>query len=109
MPFRTYAFSKKNVTAYWPQKGLIEAAIGDTVHFRIDLEKSKSDIFLADTAFVDSMYVANLQLSSNNRFAIKGNTALFDYVVTSPAAEWLQVIVDDEVVLRYRLKVSAKL
>jgi hypothetical protein len=106
-PFKTHAFTKNNVFSYKPESGVIEASLGDTLHFELETFGEKSQMFVLDTAFVDSATIANAIVADSvkNHFTIIGNKAVCSYVVQSPSVEWLSVVFNGEVTTRYKLNI----
>ena len=106
MPFRQRSFIKYNITSYLPQTGVIEAAVGDTVL----LELQTAD-FLKDKAVApDTIYMDSTQLyrSSNLTYLQpewSGNKARYRYIVESADIEWLHLLYNKDVVLRYKIKI----
>jgi len=106
MPFRQRSFIKYNITSYLPQTGVIEAAIGDTVLMELqtaDLLKDKA--IAPDTIYMDS----TLLFRSPNLVYLQpewsGNKARYHYIVESGDIEWLNLVYNKDVVLRYKLKI----
>lgn len=103
-PFRLTAFMKYNIASYAPGLGVIEAAVGDTVQLRVTL-KSKSDFKMIPEPESDSiMHNSN----TNWDFAtpmVAGNQLLYTYVIPNENVQWLHLVFNDDVILRYRVNV----
>lgn len=108
-PFKTNAFVKNKISSYKPESGLIDASEGDTLHFEIVSVDEDKKLVIIDTPYIDSAVIAAaLSDSLRPKAIINGNTIAFTYIVTSPAVEWLNVVFNDEITLRYKLNVKKK-
>lgn len=105
-PFKTHGFQKLNVRSYYPQSGVIEANEGDTLRFVIETSGEKRNMMVLDTAFVDSAMIAD---AAHDIFAnssvIYGDKVRYTYMVRSVADKWLSLVMNDEVVMRYKLNI----
>ena len=103
MPFRSKSFIKYDIAAYFPVIGIVEAEVGDTLSFSIqlkDAEKAKrigSDPFLDTTNFTSSPLSVFIKPEKE-----KGNKAQYSFVVDT-TTEWIHLLYNDDVVLRYRV------
>ena len=106
-PFRYKSFVKYSIQSYFPGNGLIEAAIGDTI--KIDLqvkypERDKQiscDPFFDSTIFTHSPSWVFLEpFQTNNKYKLT-----YSYVVNSKDAEWIHILYNNDLVLRYRLRI----
>lgn len=105
-PFKYQAFQKFNITSYFPHKGIMEANIGDTLSFSLEADDATKELQVADTLLNNSLndtaaVLVVPKLLNKNHLQAK-------YIVTSERPHWIYIIYNDEVVLRYRLRVSAK-
>lgn len=104
-PFKQKSFTKYQITAYSPEKGIIEVSQGDTIYIQLhtnDPAKDKrvsSDPFL-DTAMYNTGSMALLVPEHN------GNFISYTYIANSPAVQWLYILYNDDIIMRYRLKFS---
>lgn len=105
-PFKTHAFTKNNIRSYYPQSGVIEASEGDTLRFELETFGDKKNMIVVDTAFVDSAVIADAKADIfKNTSTIVGYKVKYRYIVASDADKWLSVIMNDEVVARYKLNI----
>ena len=105
-PFKTNAFFKNNIRSYLPRRGIIEASPGDTIRFEVETSSDKNNLMVLDTAFADSSAIANADADIfKNTATISGNKAKYTYVVHSSDDKWLSVIMNDEVIMRYKLNI----
>ncbi len=106
-PFKQRSFIKYNITSIIPAKGIIETAIGDTLNFTLqtsdaDADKRKS----ADTASLDSNMLAKYPSVVFLQPEIIGKKIKYTYIVSSADMEWLHLIYNGDIILRYELKVK---
>jgi transglutaminase/protease-like cytokinesis protein 3 len=105
-PFRTNGYVKNNIRSYSPSTGVIEASQGDTLYFELETTGEKKNMVVLDTPFVDSAVIS--QATSDifkNTSIIYGNRVRNAYVVAAADDKWLSVVINEEVVLRYKLKI----
>lgn len=100
-PFQYSGFVRSKVVGYSPRKGIIDASVGDTL--RIELE-TNDDIV---SFFVTDSYATDHSLENKPAtYRVKGKKINYDYVVASSDKEWLYVILNYELVLRYKLNIK---
>lgn len=106
-PFKSSGFIKYKIDSYKPQSGIIEALPGDTIQIELETTSAEKRLFVVDTPYVDSAVIslAALPDSAKQKYIIKGNRVVCKYIISSPHTEWLQVIFNDEVIMRYRLNI----
>lgn len=104
MPFRTKSFVKYGIESYWPPKGLIEASEGDTLHWEIILKDPERDQRISPDPFFDSTNMSrapySIFLSPLER---EGHKRHYSYVVDGLPIEWLNIVYNQDMILRYRL------
>ena len=103
-PFRLTAFVKYGITSYAPASGVVEAAVGDTLHFSIDL-KGKTAFDMAPELGADSMQLRGIASWDFVKPAVIGNQALYTYIVPSDQVVWLHLLFNGDIILRYHLNV----
>lgn len=105
-PFKTTAFSKFYINSFKPGGGIIEAGVGDSIVFEIESARPET-LWISDLPYVDSGIVFLLQccgaVKPDN--IVKERKVTATYKVSSVATEWLHVIYDDEIIMRYKLNV----
>ena len=97
-PFAYTEFLRQKIVSFSPAKGIIEAAIGDTIRFNIESEYPKITLTVTDRVTTDSLTVASVT-STNGKAGYK-------YIVNDDRVQWLYVVCNDEIILRYRLDVK---
>jgi hypothetical protein len=103
-PFRLAAFAKYDIGSYAPAKGIIEAAVGDTLQFRLGL-KGKTVFNMAPEPEADSMLLSGVATWDFVKPVVISNEVLYTYVVPSGQVEWVHLVFNNDVVLRYRLHI----
>ena len=112
-PFKQKSFIKYQITSFYPAKGIIEAAVGDTIRLSLETSIKESGRNISPDLLIDSLIFSHSpswiflrpdfsgDLSSQNRFN-------YIYTVTSPDVEWLYLLYNDDLVLRYKINVKKK-
>jgi transglutaminase/protease-like cytokinesis protein 3 len=102
-PFRYSGFIKSGITSYWPEKGIIYAAAGDSIRFEIEAAHLKKNLLVSDTPPVDPLY----DEYEDPDAPLTGSKKLkYTYTVTNTSSEWLYVICDEKIILRYKLEIK---
>jgi hypothetical protein len=106
-PFKQRAFVKYNISSYKPAKGIIETAIGDTLIFNLQTSDPGSDSRkAADTASLDSSMMAKYSSVAFLQPEISGNKIRYSYLVIDANIEWLHLMYNNDVILRYKIQVK---
>jgi transglutaminase/protease-like cytokinesis protein 3 len=100
-PFRYSGFLKSKIQNYYPAKGLIEAAIGDTI--RIELDTNEDVWFFAIRDYCPE---PESSAATSSSFVKEGKKISTYHIVTESTGNRLYVSVNDYLVLRYRLKIK---
>jgi len=106
-PFKTHAFVKSKILSYKPLKGLIEVTAGDSL--LIEIETTNTDKYLVASPSVsfDSsglLFDTTTTVITASSNKIVGNKISCIYPVPPGKLGWLHIILNDEVVLLYKLK-----
>lgn len=104
-PFKQKSFTKYQITAYRPEKGVIEVMQGDTILVELHTSDAMKDGRVSSDPFLDTS-VYNTAGSVLLTPVGIGNRILYSYVASSPAVQWLYILYNDDLILRYRLKVN---
>jgi hypothetical protein len=108
-PYKSRCFIKYNITSYWPKEGVIKASVGDTINFRVETDLSPDRNInggsINDTLNFLSVTTAVYCKPINTN---KSNIIYYSYIVQSPSAQWLQLVYNDDMILRYKLDISDK-
>lgn len=108
-PFRQRSFSKYGFTGYSPGRGIIEANIGDTIVLQLETNHVIGSV--SPSTVVDSSlfsYSADwVFLKPDNCEAVVSKQR-YTYPVTKADVQWLYLLYNDDVVMRYKLNVKRK-
>ena len=106
-PFKHSAFSKYSILSFTPARGIIEAAIGDTIKVELTLagmnnreiapDTLKDDLDILPTAYALDI----LKPSEDDKKKIS-----YSYPISSKDIEWLNVVYNNDVILRYKLNIT---
>jgi hypothetical protein len=106
-PFRHSAFAKYSISSFAPMKGIIEAAIGDTVNVElmmagIDRREIAPDTLKEDIAILPQTHSSDFlsPIIGNDRSKIS-----YRYPISSNNVEWLNIMYNDDIILRYKLNI----
>lgn len=105
-PFKQKSFSKYQITAYLPEKGVIEASLGDTLQLQLETSDALKDMSVSSDPFLDTTLYSTTTsalLIPINGVGMKTN---YSYVVNSPAIQWLYILYNDDIILRYNLSIK---
>ncbi len=110
-PFKTIAYHTSYILSYTPANGVLETAIGDTIKFSLEVNNPQKTLWVLDHPYIDSTI-----LSMGEHFGfvnpdciLKGKKISCTYVVSDDTPQWLTVIYNNEVVLRYKLNIKKDL
>lgn len=98
-PFRYPGFLKAGITNHFPAKGVIEAAIGDTIQIELKAKKELTNFYVSSSPVFDSTLVTQLPACNGDNFSFKS-------VIAPGAGEWLYVFCNEELALRYKLNIK---
>jgi len=99
-PFRYSGYIKAGINNHFPAKGVIDAALGDTIVIELKARKEIRNFFVSSSPVFDSTQVTLLPPNVNSE------KLSFKYTITAATGEWLYVFCDDEVAMRYKLNVK---
>ena len=105
-PYKQRSFVKYKISSYFPEKGIIEAAVGDTVLVELQSGNVHYDRQISSDPFLDT---SHYQTAKSALLVPKGPiqpVTKYMYVVDKPTVEWLYVLYNDDLVLRYKLKIK---
>jgi transglutaminase/protease-like cytokinesis protein 3 len=108
-PYKSRCFVKYNIISYWPVDGVIHASVGDTVNLHIETNLSADrnigggsiDDSLDSSPISGAVYCKPLNDD-------KSKIINYSYIVQSADPKWLQLVYNDDMILRYKLDVSDK-
>jgi hypothetical protein len=98
-PFRYSGYIKSGITNYFPGKGVIDAAVGDTVTIGLKAIKEINNFYVSESPEFDSTRATMTPIANNQMISCRFN-------IISPSSEWLYVFCNDELVMRYKLNIK---
>ena len=109
-PFRPSGYVKYEILSFKPSSGWIEASAGDTIQIELTTTTNQlNKIVATDTARVfekEMPFIDSSIISLQPATVIEDKKVRYTYIVNSPDIQWLQVMYNNDVVLRYRLHVK---
>ena len=107
-PFKLNAFIKNKIESYKPVSGIINTYLGDTIQIELETGTEEKRLYVTDTSYIDSAVIAAVTLSDSARrkYTVTGKRVFCNYIITSSDVEWLNVILNDEVIMRYKLNIK---
>ncbi len=111
-PFRQKSFCKYRITSFYPKGGIIEVSPGDTIHFEIETADVGHDLQVSPDLLIDSAIFSwspasvFLKPSRPETSLTGGGKISYDYPVTSPDKEWLYLMYNDDLILRYKIRMK---
>jgi len=108
-PFKQKSFSKYQIIAYSPGKGIIEASPGDTIMIELESANAEKDRQISSDPFLDTtIYSSTFSALLPPSMEINGKI-IYTYIASSPAMQWLYILYNDDVIMRYRLLVKSNI
>jgi Transglutaminase-like superfamily len=110
-PFKQKSFSKYQITSFYPSGGIIETFVGDTIRLNLQTNIKETGRVISPDMLVDSTLFTHSSSwvflkpdqTENSNLQIQYN---YLYAVSSPKVEWLYLLYNDDMVLRYKIKVK---
>jgi transglutaminase/protease-like cytokinesis protein 3 len=107
-PFKNQAFLKFKVQSFKPASGIIEASIGDTLEFELETGEEIRKFFASANPYFEIgiwPYISSIPIQTPT-FDRQGNKVFFKYVLTSPHTNQLHIVLNDQVILQYKVQVK---
>ena len=99
-PLRYIGYIKTGIHSYSPSRGIIEASVGDSIRFEAVASVNQGLLeVVSGNCPVDTIW------NDNEPVPIIGKKKSFTYKVTEGSGEWLYVICNGYVILRYKLNI----
>ncbi len=108
-PYKNKSFSKYKISSYLPATGIIEAAIGDTIQITMETADPLADSKMTSdtiTAFDSSLQKINAAVAFLQPDSTDKNKLHYSFYVENNNTDWLSLMYNHDMVLRYRLKVK---
>jgi hypothetical protein len=107
-PYQPRSFGKYAFTSHHPTRGIIEAQPGDTLHFYLRTRQGYRNQFIApDSLWDPELRWFSPQLAYLEPDRVEGENVYYEYVVPASGVQWLHLLYNDDVVLRYRLEMKS--
>ncbi|MES1215804.1 MAG: transglutaminase domain-containing protein [Bacteroidota bacterium] len=111
-PFKQKSFIKYQISSYYPKKGIIDVSLGDTIRLALETKDPNRDKEIAPDLLMDTTIFSHSSswvfLKPDNA-ADKPNKLNYSYIVTSPDVEWIYLVYNDDLVLRYKIRMKKEL
>ncbi len=106
-PFKQKSFSKYQITAYNPIKGIIEASPGDTITIELETANAAKDRQVSSDPFLDTALYSTATSALLVPSMLMNEIIIYTYIAGPPAVQWLYILYNDDIILRYRLLVKS--
>ncbi len=103
-PFMNKDYVKYSIGAWSHTKGFLETGFGDTLHLDLEIRDPQKDRQIASNSFFDSTVLTQSPASVFLEPELKGRKAKYIYVANDPSIEWIHLVYNGDIVLRYRLQ-----
>ena len=107
-PYKSRCFTKYNITSYGPQTGVIQAAVGDTIRLFVQINVAPGRNIGGGSINDTSVWPPLPAAIYCKPATINKNIIDYSYVVQSRDTQWLQLVYNDDMILRYRLDIKVK-
>ncbi len=101
-PFRYSGFIKAGLSSYFPNKGVIDVSVGDTILIELIARREVSGLFISESPVPDTAQLTKFSPTSGEKHVLK-------YNITTTTGEWLYVFCNEELALRYKLNVKKEI
>lgn len=107
-PFRQKSFVKYGIQSFYPKSGIIEAAVGDTIRLKLETAMLERDMNICPDLLVDSAIYSHSPswVFLKPEPGQKENEFQYTFNVTSGNVEWLYLLYNDDMVLRYKVNIK---
>jgi hypothetical protein len=104
MPFKVKSYIKYDIQSYSPRNGLVEAEVGDTLVFSLSLKDVKRAKNTISDPFLDTTTYALSPRSVFIKPVKETGVDVFYSFVVDGSTQWVNLLFNDDVVLRYSLQ-----
>lgn len=105
-PFRYRCFDKYTIRGTRFTRGYVDAFVGDTIKIELAVQNAEADKKISPASFFDTSALTETKSSAFLQPFISGNKIVYTHVVQANDVNWLHLLYNDDVVLRYRLKIK---
>lgn len=107
-PFKQKSFIKYNIISYTPTKGIIEASLNDTIQIVLETSNAGKDRNISSDPFLDTTIYSTPTSAILVPPGMIGSKTTYTYIVNSPLVEWLYILYNDDIILRYKLDIKTQ-
>ena len=112
-PFKQKSFSKYQINSFYPAKGVIETFVGDTIRLKLETGMKETGRNVCPDLLIDSAIFTHspswVFLSPDKtKNPSSDNEYNYHYTVASTGVEWLYLLYNNDLVLRYKINVKNK-
>ncbi len=104
-PFKTSEFSHYTIVSFKPESGLIEAAAGDSILFEVESTDRNKRLWVSSDPYLDSTSLYQFDCWEYMEKPASGIKVRTVFVI-EPQTQWLNVVYNDRVIMRYKVKVK---
>jgi hypothetical protein len=105
-PFKSKSFVKYSISSFVPGNGTIDAAPGDTVRIELQTRDAERDSMISADPFFDSSMLTRSPASVFLHPHLSSGKIIYTYIVGNDHVEWVHLLYNDDMILRYRLNVK---
>ncbi len=103
-PFLQRSFGKYQLKGFSPANGIIEVSPGDILEFELVTTDIVKDRQIGSDPFLNLDDYNNAHSAAIKPVTIKGNKIYYLYEVVQIPVQWLYIVYNDDLILRYSLK-----
>ena len=104
-PFKQKSFSKYQITSYSPEKGVIEVSNGDTILIELETANAEKDRQISSDPFLDTTIYSTATSALLVPSMGMNGKIIYTYIANSPTVQWLYILYNDDIILRYKLHI----
>lgn len=103
-PFKQKSFTKYLITAYRPEKGVIEVSQGDTIMIELETASAEKDRQISSDPFLDTT-IYTTDISALLVPVHRDKKIVYTYIANTATVQWLYILYNDDIILRYKLHI----
>lgn len=110
-PLKSQAYIKYRIQSFKPASGIIEAAVGDTLEFELETGEKVEKYFISANPYFEVGILPQISTMPYRSapFIREGNKIRYRYVLSSSQTKQLHVVLNDRVILQYKVQVKNNL
>jgi transglutaminase/protease-like cytokinesis protein 3 len=107
-PFKPAGYVRSKIKAYFPTKGIIDAAVGDSILITIETDEKQKNIRVTDIAYNEDVEYDSICTTIKPLIQMQGEKHVCFYVVENANVDFINVVLNDRNTLRYKLNVHQR-